>query len=185
MDLRFAGVDPCEAPFDEVQRRHFARTQSALAAPAIVSISSGISRMISVGMKLKIAKAHRAVARESRVPLGAESDRIATLRLRFRARVSRSLAAERTGTSLDISESQDCRGGGTIQSGCGGTPHFLERLKIRPVAVEKGTATFEVTVDETHLRTMGIAPRRTRRHACSIRRSDAPVGRWPRPTIIW
>jgi uncharacterized protein (TIGR00369 family) len=33
---------------------------------------------------------------------------------------------------------------------------FLERLKIRPIDVEKGNATFEVTVDETHLRSMGI-----------------------------
>lgn len=34
---------------------------------------------------------------------------------------------------------------------------FLQLLKIRPSGVEKGTAVFEVTVDETHLRTMGIA----------------------------
>jgi uncharacterized protein (TIGR00369 family) len=33
---------------------------------------------------------------------------------------------------------------------------FLERLKIRPIDVEKGIAVFEVTVDETHLRSMGI-----------------------------
>jgi uncharacterized protein (TIGR00369 family) len=30
-------------------------------------------------------------------------------------------------------------------------------LKISPVTVEKGTASFEVTVEELHLRTMGIA----------------------------
>jgi uncharacterized protein (TIGR00369 family) len=35
--------------------------------------------------------------------------------------------------------------------------NFLDRLKIQPVTIEKGTAVFEVTVDETHLRTMGIA----------------------------
>jgi uncharacterized protein (TIGR00369 family) len=34
---------------------------------------------------------------------------------------------------------------------------FLERLKIRPVTVEKGGATFEITIDESHLRSMGIA----------------------------
>jgi uncharacterized protein (TIGR00369 family) len=33
---------------------------------------------------------------------------------------------------------------------------FLERLKIRPIDVEKGTAVFELTIDETHLRSMGI-----------------------------
>jgi len=35
--------------------------------------------------------------------------------------------------------------------------NFLDRLKVKPVTVEKGSAVFEVTVDETHLRTMGIA----------------------------
>jgi acyl-CoA thioesterase len=35
--------------------------------------------------------------------------------------------------------------------------NFLDRLKIKPVTVEKGSAVFEVTVDESHLRTMGIA----------------------------
>jgi acyl-CoA thioesterase len=34
---------------------------------------------------------------------------------------------------------------------------FLDRLKIKPVTIEKGSAVFEVTVDESHLRTMGIA----------------------------
>ena len=34
---------------------------------------------------------------------------------------------------------------------------FLEQLKIGPRNIEKGTATFEVTVDESHLRTLGIA----------------------------
>jgi acyl-CoA thioesterase len=34
---------------------------------------------------------------------------------------------------------------------------FLDRLKVRPLTIEKGTAAFEVTIDETHLRTMGIA----------------------------
>ena len=34
---------------------------------------------------------------------------------------------------------------------------FLERMKIRPLTVEKGTAAFEVTIDESHLRSMGIA----------------------------
>ncbi len=34
---------------------------------------------------------------------------------------------------------------------------FVHRLKITPVLIEKGTATFAVTVDESHLRTMGIA----------------------------
>jgi uncharacterized protein (TIGR00369 family) len=33
---------------------------------------------------------------------------------------------------------------------------FLELLKIRPIAVDKGSATFEVTVEEHHLRSMGI-----------------------------
>ncbi len=43
-----------------------------------------------------------------------------------------------------------------LKSGADGR-NFLERLNIQPIAVEKGSATFEVTVDETHLRTMGIA----------------------------
>jgi len=34
---------------------------------------------------------------------------------------------------------------------------FLDRLKVKPVTIEKGSAVFEVTVDESHLRTMGIA----------------------------
>jgi uncharacterized protein (TIGR00369 family) len=33
---------------------------------------------------------------------------------------------------------------------------FLEHLAIRPVACENGSATFEMTVDEPHLRTRGI-----------------------------
>jgi acyl-CoA thioesterase len=35
--------------------------------------------------------------------------------------------------------------------------NFLDRLGVKPVTVEKGSAVFEVTVDESHLRTMGIA----------------------------
>ncbi len=35
--------------------------------------------------------------------------------------------------------------------------NFLDRLKVKPVTIEKGVAVFEVTVDESHLRTMGIA----------------------------
>jgi uncharacterized protein (TIGR00369 family) len=35
--------------------------------------------------------------------------------------------------------------------------NFLDRLKVKPVTIEKGAAVFEVTVDESHLRTMGIA----------------------------
>jgi len=34
---------------------------------------------------------------------------------------------------------------------------FLQQLKITPTGVDKGAATMEVTSDETHLRTMGIA----------------------------
>jgi acyl-CoA thioesterase len=34
---------------------------------------------------------------------------------------------------------------------------FVHLLKIVPTAVAKGSATFEVTVDDSHLRTMGIA----------------------------
>jgi len=35
--------------------------------------------------------------------------------------------------------------------------NFLDRLGVKPVTVEKGSAVFEVTVDASHLRTMGIA----------------------------
>ena len=35
--------------------------------------------------------------------------------------------------------------------------NFLDRLKVKPVNIEKGSAAFEVTIDESHLRTMGIA----------------------------
>jgi uncharacterized protein (TIGR00369 family) len=35
--------------------------------------------------------------------------------------------------------------------------NFLDRLNVTPVTFERGSAIFEVTVDETHLRTMGIA----------------------------
>jgi acyl-CoA thioesterase len=35
--------------------------------------------------------------------------------------------------------------------------NFLDRLGVKPVTIEKGSAVFEVTIDESHLRTMGIA----------------------------
>jgi acyl-CoA thioesterase len=57
---------------------------------------------------------------------------------------------------LDISDPKFAEVAARFKSDAGGST-FLERLKIHPVAVEKGGATFEVTVDETHLRTMGIA----------------------------
>jgi len=34
---------------------------------------------------------------------------------------------------------------------------FVHRLKIVPITVEKGEAAFELTIEEAHLRTMGIA----------------------------
>ena len=57
---------------------------------------------------------------------------------------------------MDISDPKIAEVAGRFKAESGGTS-FVERLKIHPVAVEKGAATFEVTVDETHLRTMGIA----------------------------
>jgi uncharacterized protein (TIGR00369 family) len=57
---------------------------------------------------------------------------------------------------LDISDPKIAEVAGRFKADSAGST-FLERLKIRPVAIEKGGATFEVTVDETHLRTMGIA----------------------------
>ena len=42
-------------------------------------------------------------------------------------------------------------------SGSNEARNFLDRLKVKPVTIEKGSAVFEVTVDESHLRNMGIA----------------------------
>jgi uncharacterized protein (TIGR00369 family) len=63
---------------------------------------------------------------------------------------------ERNGASLDISDPKFAEVASRFKADAAG-PSFLDRLKIHPVAVEKGSATFEVTIDETHLRTMGIA----------------------------
>jgi uncharacterized protein (TIGR00369 family) len=57
---------------------------------------------------------------------------------------------------LDISDPKIAEVAGRFKADSEGSA-FLERLKIRPVAVERGGATFEVTVEEAHLRTMGIA----------------------------
>jgi acyl-CoA thioesterase len=35
--------------------------------------------------------------------------------------------------------------------------NFLDRLGVKPVTIEKGSAVFEVTINESHLRTLGIA----------------------------
>jgi uncharacterized protein (TIGR00369 family) len=57
---------------------------------------------------------------------------------------------------LEISDPKIADVAGRFKAESGGSS-FLDRLKIHPVAIDKGTATFEVTVDDTHLRTMGIA----------------------------
>jgi uncharacterized protein (TIGR00369 family) len=90
------------------------------------------------------------------VPLGAQSDRIATSKLQHQNALWQPLEPERAGASLDISDPKIAEVAGRFRAESGGSS-FLDRLKIHPVAVDKGTATFEVTVDETHLRTMGIA----------------------------
>lgn len=66
------------------------------------------------------------------------------------------LEPERTGAGLEISDPKLAEVAGRFKAESSGSS-FLDRLKIHPVAIEKGEATFEVTVDETHLRTMGIA----------------------------
>lgn len=57
---------------------------------------------------------------------------------------------------MDISDSRIAEAVRRFKAEASGSS-FLERLKIHPVAIEKGDATFEVTIDEGHLRTMGIA----------------------------
>jgi acyl-CoA thioesterase len=63
---------------------------------------------------------------------------------------------EKAGAILDSSEPKLANAASRYQAGAEGR-NFLDRLKIKPVNVEKGAATFEVTVDDSHLRTMGIA----------------------------
>jgi acyl-CoA thioesterase len=60
------------------------------------------------------------------------------------------------GVRLDISDPKIAEIAGRFRSESGGSS-FLDQLKVHPTGIEKGTATFEVTVDESHLRTMGIA----------------------------
>jgi uncharacterized protein (TIGR00369 family) len=58
--------------------------------------------------------------------------------------------------TLDETDAKFAEAANRFKAGSEGR-NFLDRLNVKPVTIEKGTAAFEVTVDETHLRTMGIA----------------------------
>jgi acyl-CoA thioesterase len=62
----------------------------------------------------------------------------------------------KAGAILDASDAKFAEATNRFKAGSEGR-NFLDRLKIQPVTIEKGAAVFEVTIDETHLRTMGIA----------------------------
>jgi uncharacterized protein (TIGR00369 family) len=57
---------------------------------------------------------------------------------------------------LDSSDPKLAEAANRLKAGNEGR-NFLDRLRIKPVNIEKGTAAFEVTIDDSHLRTMGIA----------------------------
>jgi uncharacterized protein (TIGR00369 family) len=57
---------------------------------------------------------------------------------------------------LDPSDKRLAEAAAKFQAGAGGTP-FVKNMKIHPHNLDKGQAAFEVTVEDLHLRTMGIA----------------------------
>jgi uncharacterized protein (TIGR00369 family) len=60
------------------------------------------------------------------------------------------------GARLDSLESKIAEAAAKFHAGQSGS-NFLHRMKIAPNSIERGKVAFEVTVEEFHLRTMGIA----------------------------
>lgn len=69
---------------------------------------------------------------------------------------ARDRAGNRGDTKLTVSDERIAEVVARFRAETGGTS-FVHQLKIQPTAVEKGSATFEVLIEELHLRTMGIA----------------------------